>query len=79
LTISGDGDTTITGLINGGGVLNSMGVAAGAITKNGAGTLHLTGAVTYSVPITASGCDQLRADRRQRRHLLQHDQRKPAW
>ena len=55
LTINGDGDTTITGSIDGGGALNATGCAPGAITKNGAGTLHLTGAATYSVPLTASG------------------------
>ena len=55
LTINGDGDTTITGNIDGGGVLNAMGNAPGAITKTGSGTLHLTGAATYSVPLTASG------------------------
>ncbi|MBN2579463.1 MAG: autotransporter-associated beta strand repeat-containing protein, partial [Pirellulales bacterium] len=55
LDINGNGDTTITGAIDGGGVLNTMGVAPGTITKNGSGTLHLTGASTYSVPITASG------------------------
>ncbi len=54
LTLNGDGDTTIAGNINGGGVLNSMGDAPGSITKNGEGTLHLTGAATYSVPLTLS-------------------------
>jgi autotransporter-associated beta strand protein len=55
LTLSGDGDTTITGSIDGGGVLNSFGAAPGAIAKTGAGTLHLTGAATYAVPLTVSG------------------------
>jgi fibronectin-binding autotransporter adhesin len=55
LTINGDGNITITGNIDGGGTLNSMGWAPGAITKNGAGTLHLTGAAGYGVPLTASG------------------------
>jgi autotransporter-associated beta strand protein len=54
LTLNSNGDTTITGSIDGGGVLNSMGDAPGAITMNGAGTLHLTGAATYSVPLTLS-------------------------
>jgi autotransporter-associated beta strand protein len=55
VTITGSGDTTITGNIDGGGVLNSMGVAPGVITKSGTGTLRLTGAATYSVPLTFSG------------------------
>ena len=54
LTLTSNGDTTITGNINGGGVLNSMGDAPGAINMNGSGTLHLTGAATYSVPLTLS-------------------------
>ncbi|MBN2580105.1 MAG: autotransporter-associated beta strand repeat-containing protein, partial [Pirellulales bacterium] len=54
LDINGDGDTTITGAIDGGGALNAAGAAPGSITKNGAGTLHLTGAVTYSVPLIAA-------------------------
>ena len=54
LTITGSGDTTITGSINGGGALNSTGAAPGAITKSGAGTLHLTGAATYAVPLALS-------------------------
>jgi autotransporter-associated beta strand protein len=54
LTLTSNGDTTITGSIDGGGVLNSMGDAPGAITMNGSGTLHLTGAATYSVPLTLS-------------------------
>ncbi len=58
LTITSNGDTTITGNIDGGSALtygyNS--VSPGTITKNGAGTLHLTGAATYSIPLTvASG------------------------
>ena len=32
----------------------AMGDAPVMITKNGTGTLHLTGAATYSVPLTAS-------------------------
>jgi autotransporter-associated beta strand protein len=55
LTINGDGNITITGNIDGGGALNAMGAAPGAITKTGAGILHLTGAATYSVPLTAAG------------------------
>jgi autotransporter-associated beta strand protein len=51
LTLDGGGDISIAGSINGGGVLNQMGAAPGAIAKNGSGTLHLTGAATYSVPI----------------------------
>lgn len=54
LTLNGNGDTTITGSINGGGVLNDMGDAAGTITKNGTGTLHLTGSGTYSVPLAVA-------------------------
>ena len=55
LTINGDGDTTITGSIDGGGAANAGGAAPGTFTKNGAGTLHLTGAAGYWVPMTASG------------------------
>ena len=54
LNLNSNGDTTITGSIDGGGVLNAMGDAPGAITKSGGGTLHLTGAATYSVPLTLS-------------------------
>jgi autotransporter-associated beta strand protein len=55
LTIGGDGNTTIGGSIDGGGVINTAGGAApGTITKTGAGTLKLTGAATYSVPLTVS-------------------------
>ena len=54
LNLNSNGDTTITGSIDGGGVLNAMGDAPGAITKSGGGTLHLSGAATYSVPLTLS-------------------------
>ena len=53
LTLTSNGDTTISGSIDGGGTLNSMGDAR-AIAMNGSGTLHLTGAATYSVPLTLS-------------------------
>lgn len=55
MTINGDGDTTIGGSINGGGAANAVGMAPGTITKNGTGSLRLTGAGTYSVPISATG------------------------
>lgn len=46
LTIGGDGNTYINGNIDGGGVINSVGAAAGDLVKNGSGTLTLAGADT---------------------------------
>ena len=55
LTLNGNGNTTITGSIDGGGVINIYGGAApGAITKDGNGTLFLTGAATYSTPLAVA-------------------------
>jgi len=56
LTLTSNGDTTITGNIDGGSVLTYgfNGIAPGTITMNGSGTLHLTGAATYSVPLTVA-------------------------
>ncbi|HLA85288.1 MAG TPA: autotransporter-associated beta strand repeat-containing protein [Thermoguttaceae bacterium] len=53
LTISGNASTVITGSIDGGGVLNTMGVAPGKITLVNNAYLILNGAATYSVPIDA--------------------------
>jgi len=53
LTITGSADTVVTGSIDGGGVLNSMGVAPGKITLTSGAYLWLSGAADYSVDIDA--------------------------
>lgn len=56
LTLQAIGDVTITGSIDGGGVMNTAGGATpGTITKNGNGTLYLSGAATYAAPLTMIG------------------------
>lgn len=52
LTIDGEGDTYIVGAIDGGGVINSLGAAAGDLVKNGTGVLTLAGANTYASDTT---------------------------
>jgi autotransporter-associated beta strand protein len=55
LTITGSGNTTISGPIDGGGIINIYGGAApGNITKSGSGTLTLSGASYYTGRIAAS-------------------------
>jgi autotransporter-associated beta strand protein len=55
LTLQTTGDATITGSIDGGGVLNTAGGAApGTITKAGSGTLFLSGSATYAAPLVLS-------------------------
>ena len=51
LTIDGSGNTTIGGVLDGGGAINSMGAAAGNLVKNGAGTLSICGPSNYSSAI----------------------------
>ncbi len=56
LTLSGSGNTVITGSVDGGGAINTFGGATpGAIIQNGSGTLSFTGAGTYSAPLTMNG------------------------
>jgi autotransporter-associated beta strand protein len=56
LTLQATGNVTITGSIDGGGVMNTAGGAApGTLTKNGGGTLYLSGAATYAAPLTMNG------------------------
>lgn len=56
LTLSGNGNTVITGSVDGGGVMNIYGGATpGAIIQSGSGTLSFTGAGTYSAPLTMNG------------------------
>lgn len=55
LTITGSGNTIISGPIDGGGLINIYGGAApGNITKSGTGTLTLSGASNYTGNIAAS-------------------------
>ena len=51
LTVAGSGNTYISGVIDGGGAINSMGVAAGNLVKNGPGTLSICGASNYNSTI----------------------------
>ena len=53
LTFSGAGTTTISGAIDGGGVLNSLGAAPGGLIQAGSGPVYLTGTTNYSGNITA--------------------------
>jgi fibronectin-binding autotransporter adhesin len=56
LTLSGSGNTVITGSVDGGGVLNTYGGATpGTIIQSGSGTLSFTGAGTYGAPLTMNG------------------------
>ncbi len=52
LTVDGAGNTYIAGVIDGGGVINSMGAPAGNLVKNGAGTLSICGPSNYQSAIT---------------------------
>ena len=55
LTFSGAGTTTISGLIDGGGILNGYGAAPGGLIQAGSGPVYLTGTTNFSGNITASG------------------------
>jgi autotransporter-associated beta strand protein len=52
LTFTGAGTTTISGAIDGGGVLNSQGAKPGGLIQAGSGPVYLTGATTFSGDIT---------------------------
>ncbi len=52
LTFSGAGTTTISGSIDGGGVLNSQGAKPGGLIQAGSGPVYLTGATNFSGDIT---------------------------
>ena len=71
LTFSGAGTTTISGTIDGGGVLNSQGAKPGGLIQAGTGPVYLTGATNFSGNITANrGGNALhRAARRGFRHV----------
>ena len=53
LTFSGAGTTTISGAIDGGGVINSQGAKPGGLIQAGTGPVYLTGATNFSGNITA--------------------------
>ena len=53
LTFSGAGTTTISGAIDGGGLLNSQGAAPGGLIQAGSGPVYLTGTTNFSGNITA--------------------------
>ena len=52
LTVNGAGNTYISGMIDGGGAINSEGDPAGNLVKNGAGTLSICGPSNYQSAIT---------------------------
>jgi len=52
LTVDGAGNTYIGGVIDGGGVINNLGVAPGNLVKNGAGTLTIAGPSSYASTIS---------------------------
>ena len=52
LTVNGAGNTYISGMIDGGGAINSEGAPAGNLIKNGAGTLSICGPSNYQSAIT---------------------------
>lgn len=55
LTFNGAGTTTVSGAIDGGGVLNTYGAAPGGLVQAGSGPVYLTGTTNFSGNITASG------------------------
>ncbi|MCC6125502.1 MAG: autotransporter-associated beta strand repeat-containing protein [Pirellulales bacterium] len=55
LTVTGDGNTEISGVIDGGGALNTYGAAPGNLTKSGTGSLLIAGASNYGGTIAISG------------------------
>ena len=55
LTVNGAGSVYITGNIDGGGVINSLGAPPGSLTKTGAGTLVLAGSNSYGGTTIAAG------------------------
>jgi autotransporter-associated beta strand protein len=55
LTVDGPGTTLIQGNIDDGGVINSLGATGGGVTKQGTGTLVLSGNNTYSGQTTLDG------------------------
>jgi fibronectin-binding autotransporter adhesin len=54
LTVTGSGNTTVNGTLDGGGVINSLGAAPGNIVKTGSGALSLNGPANYSGNISAT-------------------------
>jgi autotransporter-associated beta strand protein len=55
LTFAGSGATTISGAVNGGGVLNSFGTPAGRLIVDGPGTLSFTAAASCADNIIFNG------------------------
>ena len=53
LTFSGAGTTTISGAIDGGGILNANGAAPGGLIQAGTGPVYLTSATGFAGNITA--------------------------
>ena len=76
LTVAGGGNTYIGGGLDGGGVINALGVVAGSLVKNGPGTLTIAGASDYNGAIALNaGALNFTPHARRRRRLQRPDQR----